>query len=149
MSVSALTSPYRLSFSFLAALAEVIILGADAQVLVVERVHLGLEVGLLFLLSFSLPFFSSGFFSSAFSASGFLPSASLGFYFGLLGLDLFLYFIGGREPAASFLLSYPCSLWSSPLIISLLCMPSGGVSPLPSLRESPAASMLSFAATAE
>ena len=38
---------------------------------------------------------------------------------------------------------------SSPLIISLLCMPSGGASPPPSLFERPAASIPSFAATAE
>ena len=80
----------------LAALAEVIILGADAQVLVVERVHLGLEVGLLFFFLF-LAFFLLGLLLFGLFSFRLLAVGFLGFYFGLLGLDLFLYFIGGRS----------------------------------------------------
>ena len=78
----------------LAALAEVIILGTDTQVLVIKRVHFRLEVGLLFFFLF-LAFFLFrlllfGFFRIRLLAVGFL-----GFDLWLLSLDLFLYFIGG------------------------------------------------------
>ena len=142
----------------LTALAEVVVLRADAQELVVEVGLLLFKGGDLLFLPGRLSAESPLFLLLGFLALFALFRFDVGCLFGgasllrvfrclffrnrvfrriLFRSHVFLLFIVHRSLSSLF------------LIISLLCIPSGGASPLPSRLESPAARKRSFAATAE
>ena len=153
----------------LAAPAEVVVFRADPQVPVVQ-------LGVFLLQLFDLFFLCRGLaeavfllLAAVFGVLGILRLGVLlrallcGRLFGLLRrrfgfrcLCLFFFAGGLFRSGLCFLLRQVrllffvhSSLSSLFLIISLLCRPSGGASPLPSLRESPAARKRSLDATAE
>ena len=146
----------------LAAFAEVVILRTDPQELVVEVGLLFFESGDLFLffggLSAESPFFLLLGILSFFSLRGFRVGSLFDGAFllcacrWLFGCFLFRsrIFHGILFRRHVFLLFIVHRSLSSLFFnISLLCIPSGGVSPLPKRLERPAARNLSFAATAE